>query len=106
MSENHILAIDQGTSGTKTIIFDCRGRIVAKATQPLRSGFPQPGFVEQNPLEIYQNVLNSTKKSLKEFSEKASRSLNRMVRYLQSKRNLSSLGPFGSAPFQCCCLAV
>jgi glycerol kinase len=79
MSENHILAIDQGTSGTKTIIFDCRGRIVAKATQPLRSGFPQPGFVEQNPLEIYQNVLNSTKKSLKEFSEKASRSLKEIV---------------------------
>ena len=75
MNNDCILTIDQGTSGTKTVIFDCQGLIVAKATQPLRSSFPQPGFVEQDPLEIYQNVLNSLKKCLKEFSQTASGSL-------------------------------
>ena len=68
MSKSHILAIDQGTSGTKTVIFDSKGQIVAKATEPLNSYFPQPGYVEQDPLEIYQSVLRSVEKCLKEFS--------------------------------------
>jgi glycerol kinase len=63
----HILAIDQGTSGTKVVIFDARGRIAAKATEPLKSYFPRPGFVEQDPLEIYANVLAAVKACLREF---------------------------------------
>ena len=69
MENGYILTIDQGTSGTKTVIFDSNGRIIAKATEPLRSCFPQPGFVEQDPLEIYQNVLSSLKKCLRELTE-------------------------------------
>ena len=72
MSDRYILAIDQGTSGTKTVIFNSKGRIVAKATEPLNSYFPQPGYVEQDPLEIYRSVLHSVKKCLKEFSHKVS----------------------------------
>ena len=53
MSETFILAVDQGTSATKTVVFDTQGCIVAKAAQPLKSYFPQPGFVEQDPLEIF-----------------------------------------------------
>ena len=59
MNEAFILAVDQGTSSTKTVVFDTNGKIVAQATEPLKSYFPQPGFVEQDPLEIYQNVLTS-----------------------------------------------
>jgi len=44
MNEPFILAVDQGTSATKTVVFDTRGRIVAQATQPLKSYFPQPVF--------------------------------------------------------------
>lgn len=79
MQNDCILAIDQGTSGTKTVIFDSQGRIIAKAAEPLGSLFPQPGFVEQNPLEIYENVLSSLKKCLKQFVETASRSLDEIV---------------------------
>jgi len=75
MAENHILAIDQGTSGTKTIVFDSKGQIVSKATSELKSYFPQPGFVEQDPIEIYQSVLDSVKICLKKFSEDPSRKL-------------------------------
>lgn len=71
MSTRYILAIDQGTSGTKTVLFDAAGRIVAKATEPLKSYFPQPGFVEQDPLEIYQNVLASVRKCLEAFRSTA-----------------------------------
>jgi glycerol kinase len=69
MSEKYILVMDQGTSGTKTVIFNSRGEIISKASEPLKSYFPQPGFVEQNPVEIYQNVLTSLKKCLAEFSK-------------------------------------
>jgi glycerol kinase len=72
MSDSLILAIDQGTSGTKTVIFNSQGEIVARATESLKSYFPQPGFVEQDPLEIYQNVLSSLKVCLKDFTERAS----------------------------------
>ncbi len=56
-----LLAIDQGTSGTKTVLFDDKGKLLAKASAPLNSLYPKPGFVEQDPLEIYQTVLDSVK---------------------------------------------
>ncbi len=79
MSDTFILAIDQGTSGTKAVVFDPAGRIVAKATQPLASSFPTPGFVEQDPLEIYRNVLASVKTCLDEFRTNVSDDLSRIV---------------------------
>ncbi|MHC4556098.1 MAG: FGGY-family carbohydrate kinase [Planctomycetota bacterium] len=78
MSETFILAVDQGTSATKTVVFDSQGRIVAQATEPLKSYFPQPGFVEQDPLEIYQNVLASVKKCLNEYLETVSLDLSKI----------------------------
>jgi glycerol kinase len=79
MKSQYILAIDQGTSGTKTVIFDSEGQIVAKAAEPLKSCFPQPGFVEQNPIEINQTVLSSVKRCLKEFVETTSSSLTEIT---------------------------
>jgi len=67
--EQYILAIDQGTSGTKSVIFNSRGEIAAKATAPLASYFPQVGFVEQQPEEIYQSALNSVRACLQNFTE-------------------------------------
>jgi glycerol kinase len=64
---SYILSIDQGTSSTKTIIFDEEGKPVAKGTEPLKSYFLEGGFVEQDPEEIYQNVLASVKKCIDEF---------------------------------------
>jgi glycerol kinase len=79
MSSTFILAIDQGTSGTKAVVFDRAGRIVAKATEPLASSFPSPGFVEQDPLEIYQNVLASVKACLNQFRANVSDDLTQIV---------------------------
>ncbi len=63
----HILAIDQGTSGTKAVIFDSLGRIAVRATAALASSFPRPGFVEQDPEAIFQNVLESLRQALARF---------------------------------------
>jgi len=67
MERRYILAIDQGTSSTKAVMFDNGGRVAAQATEPLKSYFPQPGYVEQDPQEIYGNVLAAVKACLREF---------------------------------------
>jgi len=63
----HILAIDQGTSSAKTLVFDEHGRVVAKASEPLKTNYLDNGFVEQAAEEIYQNVLVSVKKCLDNY---------------------------------------
>ena len=72
MGAEYTLAVDQGTSGTKTVIMNDKGQIVRKATAELKSYFPQSGFVEQNPQEIYQNVVDSATKCLEGFSHRIS----------------------------------
>jgi len=76
MISRYILAIDQGTSGTKVVVFDDQGHIAAKATEPLKSYFPQPGFVEQDPREIYGNVLAAVKACLRGFQLSTSKTLD------------------------------
>ena len=56
MSARHILAIDQGTTNTKAIIVDEAGAIIARASSPLVQSYPQPAWVEQDPLAIWQSV--------------------------------------------------
>jgi glycerol kinase len=53
MATKHILAIDQGTTSTRAIVFDASGRPVATAQKELRQIFPKPGWVEHDPEEIW-----------------------------------------------------
>lgn len=69
MSKSYILSIDQGTSGTKAIIFDEFGKVVIKTTEPLKSYYPTSSFVEQDPNEIYQSVVNAVKNCIHQFNE-------------------------------------
>jgi len=66
-NESYVLAIDQGTSGTKAILFDEEGKAVVKVTEPLKTYFLEGGFVEQDPQEIFNNVLTSVQKCIKVF---------------------------------------
>jgi len=68
--KGYILAIDQGTSSTKSLVFDETGVAVAKGSEPLHTSYFDNGFVEQDPEEIYQNVLLSIEKCLAQFKEK------------------------------------
>ena len=56
MPKDFLLAIDQGTSNTKAIVIDREGKIVARASVPMEIAFPQPGWVEQDPLAIWKAV--------------------------------------------------
>ena len=48
-----ILAIDQGTTNTKAVLVDASGRIIARASVPLTSSYPQPGWAEQSAEAIW-----------------------------------------------------
>ena len=69
-NKKYILAIDQGTSSTKSLIFDDAGIAITKGSEPLHTSYLDNGFVEQDAEEIYQNVLASVKKCLQQFAEK------------------------------------
>jgi len=51
-----ILAIDQGTTNTKAVLVDRGGAIRARASRPLPVAFPRPGWVEQDPLALWNSV--------------------------------------------------
>jgi glycerol kinase len=53
MAAKHILAIDQGTTSTRAIVFDAAGRPVASVQKELPQIFPRPGWVEHDPEEIW-----------------------------------------------------
>lgn len=56
LGKGYILAVDQSTSGTKAMIVDKWGEILAKSSKEHKQYYPQPGFVEHDPMEIYENV--------------------------------------------------
>ncbi|AND71247.1 glycerol kinase [Dyella thiooxydans] len=59
MSAEYILAIDQGTTSSRAILFDRAGRIAGVAQREFPQHFPQPGWVEHHPREIMTSVLTT-----------------------------------------------
>jgi glycerol kinase len=51
-----VLAIDQGTSNTKALLIDDDGRVLARATAPLVTRYPRPGWAEQSAADIWASV--------------------------------------------------
>ncbi len=60
----YLLALDQGTSSSRSIVFDAQGRIVAMAQEELTQFYPQPGWVEHDPLEIWRTQLSTARNAL------------------------------------------
>ena len=51
--ETYVIALDQGTTSSRAILFNRAGEIVARAQHPFRQIYPQPGWVEHDPMEIW-----------------------------------------------------
>ncbi len=60
----HILAVDQGTTSTRAIVFDARARPVAVAQREFAQHYPQRGWVEHDPEEIWQDTLAVMREAL------------------------------------------
>ena len=57
MAADHLLAIDQGTTSTRAILFDRDARLVASAQRELKQHYPQIGWVEHDPEDIWNDAL-------------------------------------------------
>ena len=71
MSE-YILALDQGTTSSRAILFDRQGQPVASAGHPIRQIYPQSGWVEHDPQEIWRSQLTSAREALAAAGVRAS----------------------------------
>lgn len=58
MPHRFVLALDQGTTSSRAILFDHEGRIAAQRSQEMPQHYPQPGWVEHNPEDIWSSQLN------------------------------------------------
>jgi glycerol kinase len=64
VTNRYIASIDQGTASSRCLLFDVRGRIVSVGQKEHRQIFPKPGWVEHDPVEIWQNVLHVVQDAL------------------------------------------
>ncbi len=63
-----ILAIDQGTTSSRAIVFDVEGRPAATAQQEFRQIFPRPGWVEHDPEDIWSSTVAVTRQAYEQAS--------------------------------------
>ena len=70
-NKTHILALDQGTSSSRSIVFDVQGHIVAMAQREFRQIYPQPGWVEHDPMELWDTQLATAHEALAKAGLKA-----------------------------------
>ncbi len=68
----YLLALDQGTSSSRSIVFNADGQVVAQAQQELTQIYPQPGWVEHDPQEIWRTQLATAREALLKAGVKAS----------------------------------
>lgn len=69
---SYLLALDQGTSSSRSIVFDEEGRVVAQAQRELPQIYPQPGWVEHDPQEIWRTQLETAQAALQQAGLQAS----------------------------------
>ncbi len=62
----YILALDQGTTSSRALVFDARGEVVSQARQELTQFFPRPGWVEHDPEEIWETTRRTATAALAE----------------------------------------
>ncbi len=70
--KSYILVIDQGTTGSAALVFDDSGQVVSSADREIRQIYPQPGWVEHDPIEIFQTSLAVAKEALQKAGVTAS----------------------------------
>jgi glycerol kinase len=71
MSQKYILALDQGTTSSRAILFDRQGRVTAVAQQEFEQLYPRPGWVEHRPEDIWSSQINAAHVVLRDAGVKA-----------------------------------
>jgi glycerol kinase len=66
MTDTYVASIDQGTTGTRFMVFDHSGAVVANAYEQHEQIYPEPGWVEHDPMEIWENTKEVVTRGLEE----------------------------------------
>jgi len=64
MAEKYIMALDQGTTSSRAVIFNKQGKIVSMAAREFRQIYPKPGWVEHDPVEIWDSQVEAARRAL------------------------------------------
>jgi len=64
VDEKYIIALDQGTTSSRAVIFDHQGKIVGIAAKEFRQIYPQPGWVEHDPMEIWDSQREAARRAI------------------------------------------
>jgi glycerol kinase len=64
MEKEYIMALDQGTTSSRAVIFDHQGKMISIAAKEFRQIFPQPGWVEHDPMEIWDTQMEAARQAL------------------------------------------
>ncbi len=62
--ESYILALDQGTTSSRAILFDRSGRAISVSQKPFTQSYPKPGWVEHDPEEIWSTQLTAAREAI------------------------------------------
>ena len=57
-AKKYVMALDQGTTSSRCILFDRSGKVCSVAQKEFAQYYPQPGWVEHNPMEIWSSQLS------------------------------------------------
>ena len=89
-NEQYIMALDQGTTSSRCILFDHQGNRVSTASQEFSQHYPKPGWVEHDPMEIFASQLGVASRAMNQIGIETVR--NCSDRHYESKRNYDCLG--------------
>ena len=67
----YVMSLDQGTTSSRCILFDHEGNICSSAQKEFRQIFPQPGWVEHDPMEIWRTTLEVAKNAMEKLNVEA-----------------------------------
>jgi len=73
VTEPCVLALDQGTTTSRALVFDASGRALGISQKPFRQVYPRPGWVEHDPLEIWETQLSAAREAIAEARIEPSR---------------------------------
>src|SRR5215831_9365798 len=66
MTDTYILALDQGTSSSRAVLFDRTGHVVHQVSQAFPQHYPQPGWVEHDPADLWYSQLTTAQQVLQQ----------------------------------------
>ena len=70
MKNKYILALDQGTTSSRAIVFDNKGKIISSSQREFKQIFPNPGWVEHDPIEIWSSQLQVAQQATSKIDQK------------------------------------